>query len=57
MVEFLDSDREHMQFMRLTPKRMFELQGVFPDEHPKQDHLLHSWLNFDGVSHLMCEQE
>lgn len=36
MVEFLNSDREHMQ------------QGIFPDV--QQSYLLHSALNFDEVS-------
>ena len=44
MVEFLNSDREHMQ------------QGIFPDV--QQSYLLHSALNFDEVSlcvsYLIC---
>ena len=40
MVEFLNSDREHMQ------------QGIFPDV--QQSYLLHSALNFDEVSLTQC---
>ena len=40
MVEFLNSDREHMQ------------QGIFPDV--QQSSLLHSALNFDDVSLTQC---
>ena len=48
-MEFLDSDREHMQFMQHGQKRMFDYS---PDQHAEQRHLLRTYLNFDGVSHL-----